>query len=605
MDTKYFNPKTVNPRSISERIIQPKLEVNPPNDKYEQEADQVAEKVSRMPGNATDNLQMQPKEDEEKKLQMKSEEEESISMKPEEEEKGKIQMSAVSSSNNQVPQVSSSMASQLQSTKGQGSPLSKGVNQEMGQKIGGNFNNVRVHTDDNAVQMSKELGAQAFTHGNDVYFNSGKYNPESSSGKHLLAHELTHNLQQTNFHSTSSAIQRYEGYEHQAIGDRYLDELLTFLQTKEGEIWAKSIGFDRDQLVEQIRKDPMQKEGKIKLEPRFDKDTGKTERPELTTGEIMSLMGDFYGTVDELAKAPTQEIKGILKVMQEEKKGTVKDAPQQYESITGGRYIELAKKNDVHFAPKNRQEWRRLHEFAITEAQVAKKEQNESKYQQALLIDSASCHFLGDTFPAGHLFDVAEIIACITIHLKANPLFANNPEMQSYIGVVSIAGVLPQLVLKNIHDRFNREGFKISNKQGMKWQAIGEGSLEKSAETKHISSLAAFLSRQQVIAAFNGGNPNPDEVEALLPDDDSIMRATSQAIAYIPDAVAEVESLVYRNRSVAPSQFGKVLGTIIESNMATVGNPARERQILDSIDSANRTGQQGSVVPPSFTILSW
>jgi hypothetical protein len=255
---------------------------------------------------------------------MKSEEEESISMKSEEEEKekGKIQMSAGNSSRNQTPQVSSSLASQLQSTKGQGSPLPEGISQEMGQKIGGNFSNVRVHTDDNAVQMSKEIGAKAFTHGNDIYFNNGKYNPESSSGKHLLAHELTHNLQQTKSHFTSSAIQRYEGYEHQAVGDRYLDELLTFLQTKEGATWATSLGFNRDQLVEQIHKDPMQKGGKIKLEPRFNKETGKTERPEYTTGEIMSLMGDFYGTVSQLAKAPTQEINGILKVMQEEKTAT-------------------------------------------------------------------------------------------------------------------------------------------------------------------------------------------------------------------------------------------------------------------------------------------
>ncbi|GEM_PF-6517978 len=229
MDTKYFNPKTVKPGAIPERGIQPKLEVNPPNDIYEKQADEVADRVSRMPANPSDNLQMQPKEDEEKKLQMKSEDEdknlqmkpeeedkklqmkpededkklqmkpkedESVSMKPEEEEKGKIQMSAGSSSNNQVPQVSSSLASQLQSTKGQGSLLSEGVSQEMGQKIVGDFSNVRVHTDDNAVQMNKEFGSKAFTHGNDIYFNSGKYNPESTSGKHLLSHELTHTVQQ-------------------------------------------------------------------------------------------------------------------------------------------------------------------------------------------------------------------------------------------------------------------------------------------------------------------------------------------------------------------------------------------------------------------------
>jgi hypothetical protein len=195
METKHFNPKTVKPETIPERIIQPKLEVNPPNDKFEQEADHVADKVSRMPGNATDNLQMQPKEDEEKKLQMKPEEEESISMKPEV-EGNIIQMSSYNAGGQNVPEVSSELASRLQLTKGRGNPLSENVNREMGQKIGGEFNNVRIHTDSNAIQMNKELGAKAFTHGNDIYFNNGQYNPSNSSGKSLLAHELTHTIQQ-------------------------------------------------------------------------------------------------------------------------------------------------------------------------------------------------------------------------------------------------------------------------------------------------------------------------------------------------------------------------------------------------------------------------
>ena len=63
--------------------------------------------------------------------------------------------------------------------------------------FGANFSNVNIHTDSKAVEMSEQLGAQAFTHGNDVYFNKGKYNPDSKEGKHLLAHELTHTIQQT------------------------------------------------------------------------------------------------------------------------------------------------------------------------------------------------------------------------------------------------------------------------------------------------------------------------------------------------------------------------------------------------------------------------
>ncbi|MBK9492218.1 MAG: DUF4157 domain-containing protein, partial [Haliscomenobacter sp.] len=63
---------------------------------------------------------------------------------------------------------------------------------EMENSFGVDFSQVNIHTDGEAVQLNKDLGAHAFTHGKDVYFNAGKYNPDNSSGKHLLAHELTH-----------------------------------------------------------------------------------------------------------------------------------------------------------------------------------------------------------------------------------------------------------------------------------------------------------------------------------------------------------------------------------------------------------------------------
>ena len=66
----------------------------------------------------------------------------------------------------------------------------------MESRIGADFSKVNIHTDGRAVQMSKDLKAQAFTVGHDVYFNSGKYSPDTKEGKHLLAHELTHVVQQ-------------------------------------------------------------------------------------------------------------------------------------------------------------------------------------------------------------------------------------------------------------------------------------------------------------------------------------------------------------------------------------------------------------------------
>jgi hypothetical protein len=83
----------------------------------------------------------------------------------------------------------------LQQSSG-GAALSPQLAAEMGQAIGADFNGVRIHTGEDAAQMNRDLGAQAFTHGNDIYFNSGKYDPSSANGKRLLAHELTHVVQQ-------------------------------------------------------------------------------------------------------------------------------------------------------------------------------------------------------------------------------------------------------------------------------------------------------------------------------------------------------------------------------------------------------------------------
>ena len=66
----------------------------------------------------------------------------------------------------------------------------------MQSSFGFDFSHVNIHTDTGAVQMSKELHAQAFTQGSDIYFNSGKYDPQTTTGKQLLAHELTHVVQQ-------------------------------------------------------------------------------------------------------------------------------------------------------------------------------------------------------------------------------------------------------------------------------------------------------------------------------------------------------------------------------------------------------------------------
>lgn len=100
--------------------------------------------------------------------------------------------------------VHSSVENTLSSSKGSGTALPEPVQKSMETAMGADFSNVKIHTDSSAVQMSKDLNAQAFTHGSDIYFNTGKYNPDSTGGQHLLAHELTHTVQQ------GAAVQKKE-----------------------------------------------------------------------------------------------------------------------------------------------------------------------------------------------------------------------------------------------------------------------------------------------------------------------------------------------------------------------------------------------------------
>ena len=80
--------------------------------------------------------------------------------------------------------------------KGSGRPLEPEVKQFMGPRFGYDFSNVRFHADSFAAKTAQDLGAEAFTIGRDVFFGAGKYNPRSIEGKKLIAHELTHVLQQ-------------------------------------------------------------------------------------------------------------------------------------------------------------------------------------------------------------------------------------------------------------------------------------------------------------------------------------------------------------------------------------------------------------------------
>jgi peptidoglycan hydrolase-like protein with peptidoglycan-binding domain len=86
--------------------------------------------------------------------------------------------------------------SRLEKSSGRGMKMEPEVLHDMNRAFDADFSHVRIHLDNEAAAMNKDIQAQAFTHGRDIYFNDGKYNPASGEGKRLLAHELTHTIQQ-------------------------------------------------------------------------------------------------------------------------------------------------------------------------------------------------------------------------------------------------------------------------------------------------------------------------------------------------------------------------------------------------------------------------
>ena len=190
--------------------IQMKMAVSKPGDKLEQEADRMADKVMRMPSpGKEEKLQRAPDE----KLQKAAVPEEKVRKKEEDKlqkaeekvqkkEDEKLQKAPASKEKLQrkgsdsAPSVNANLQSAIQNRSGGGQPLSSDVRSYMEPRFNADFSNVRVHNDPQAAGLSNQLSARAFTHQNNIFFSRDQYQPGSSEGRQLLAHELTHTIQQ-------------------------------------------------------------------------------------------------------------------------------------------------------------------------------------------------------------------------------------------------------------------------------------------------------------------------------------------------------------------------------------------------------------------------
>lgn len=243
----FFSKANDDAKKKDDAFFQTKLEVGKKDDKQEKEADNVADKVQKKseekekpdvqtkskedekqgdkpavspqaPKGKDDekkkvskkeddkkeaDVQKKGKDEEEKPVQKmsdgdKKEDKTAVSKK---EDSGKVEkdepvMKKESAASHAAPH-KISLEERIKRSKGKGQSLPDQTKSFLETELGVDLSEVVIHTDAEAIAMNKELNALAFTNGFDIYFNAGQYQPDSKAGQKLLAHELTHVIQQT------------------------------------------------------------------------------------------------------------------------------------------------------------------------------------------------------------------------------------------------------------------------------------------------------------------------------------------------------------------------------------------------------------------------
>ena len=193
-------------RLMRSGVLQAKLKVGQPNDVYEQEADRVADQVMRMA--QPDRIQRVCSECEEELHRLPISAPAEIRRQAIEEEEEEVRLQPGATASTATPEVSGDLGARIDGLRGGGQPMPESAAAFFEPRFGHDFSQVRLHTDARAAETARELGALAYTVGHDVVFGEEQYAPESSAGKRLLAHELTHVIQQTGARPTGERAQR-------------------------------------------------------------------------------------------------------------------------------------------------------------------------------------------------------------------------------------------------------------------------------------------------------------------------------------------------------------------------------------------------------------
>lgn len=212
------------------QYLQAKLTVNRPGDLYEQEADRVAEQVMRMPEpviqracdcdgtcascQEEETSQRQPTAEPITPLMQRQEalepneerDAERVQRQVDDEEEEDVLQTKEKPG--QMSETPPGTASRVQALRGGGQPLTASERSFFEPRFGLDFSRVQVHTDARAAEAAQAVHAQAFTVGRNVVFGAGQYAPGTTHGQRLMAHELTHVVQQAQGRTPSLIVQR-------------------------------------------------------------------------------------------------------------------------------------------------------------------------------------------------------------------------------------------------------------------------------------------------------------------------------------------------------------------------------------------------------------
>lgn len=365
--------------------IQAKLRVGAVDDPLEHEADRVADQVMRMP--AVDGALTAAPPQISRKSAASDEEEEKLQKK---------EVVPAAAARSEAP------PSVHEALRAPGQPLDASTRAYFEPRFGRDFSDVRVHSAPIAAQSAREVNAFAYTVGRNIAFDTGRFAPLTLSGRRLLAHELTHVVQQSCSGGAPVSVQRFAEGEHKAIGD-----VATGSQT-------------------------------IFLAP---------DMP-VTYGEIVALGGDYFGdweTLYRIAIRPgiTEGTRGevwyaiLVKIRpslegsdakKAENDGLGKFFDRKAKEAVEARHVALSASNIAHFpnprkgdAARSQAEkdnlgsqaigagasYRANHVTALTMAAAIGQQSHSphgsaKRLNDALFIEAFGDHFLTDAFAGGH-----------------------------------------------------------------------------------------------------------------------------------------------------------------------------------------------------------